>query len=187
MSSQMDRHHLSKRIDVKTVLGCTVAKRGGQRNSKLFEHRIENREPRHEFGVSRVAVVDLADGGLIHGRTQINLQDFGMAMMFPSRRCLTRRQANSSRPDQFAVSRTTLNLPRYLRRARQMVDQHRMSDCRLRCLKRPFLDNRRMQGSPPGILTVRNKPIPGADSPPVRLVNSKSVHRGSYGKHWQFF
>src|SRR5262249_23602474 len=62
--SEMYRNHLRKRIDVEAVFGSTVAKRCGNRNCQLLEHRIENGKAGHELRMRIVAVIDLADGSL---------------------------------------------------------------------------------------------------------------------------
>jgi hypothetical protein len=64
--------------------------------------------------------------------------------MFPACRRIAGRQAYAPGPDKFAVSRTALNLSGDFCRPREVIDQHRMSDCRLRRLKRPFLNDCRV-------------------------------------------
>src|SRR5207244_3073231 len=86
---QMHGHHLGERIDVKPVFGGPVAQGGRDRNRKLLEHRIENREARNEFCVSHVAVVDLTDRGLIHRAAQVDLQNLRVAVMLPASRGFT--------------------------------------------------------------------------------------------------
>src|SRR2546426_12314513 len=111
-SREMHRHHLGQRVDIKAVFSRAVAQGSRNGDRKLFEHRIQNCETRHKLGMGSVAVVDLADRRLINRGAQVNLENFGMAVMLPASCRLAWSQTDSPRPDQLPASRTAFDFAR---------------------------------------------------------------------------
>ena len=106
-----------------------------------------------------------------------------MTMMLPLRRGFPWSQTDAPRADELFVARTALNLARYFGRTGQMIDQRRMPNRRLCCLKRTFLKDGGVKRTPAHILAVRDQAVTRPERPSMCFANRKNRVRRTKCKH----
>lgn len=137
--------------------------------------------------MTSVAVVDLAHSRLIDRRSQINLKNFRMPVMFPSRDGIAGSKANTPRTDKRAVSRSSFDLSRNFGRTSEVINEHRMTDRGFGGAKWSFFEDRRVERSPSGVLAICDQPVAWTHGPAMSLIDSENACRRGVGEHWQPF